>query len=1016
MYLLKNRIKRTLGELQAVLDVKSRRIENMEIRRGKLNFPQDIQKISDGFTAFLYGDIWSEPEFDNYALFRFKVVIPQEYDGEKVILKVSTNQGGGHNMIRPQMLLFVDGTPMQGLDTNHERVMLAEKAKAGREYMIDVYAFSGMPVKTPYGDWVDLKEMEGVRFYADLQVRNDSLTEYYYNLKTPYTYLSFSEENSYEHQSILKVLCDSVNELDLRNPHSEEFYRGIKKANSILEKELYSKEYSGNGKATVIGHTHIDLAWLWQYKHTRDKTARSFSTAVKLLNEQKEHKFMSSQAQLYEFVKTEFPELYEEIKEMVKKGRWEPEGAMWVEPDMNLSAGESIVRQILYGKKFFKDEFDVDCKVLWLPDVFGYSAALPQILKKSGVEYFMTAKLGTNEVNRFPCDTFKWKGIDGEEVLAHLISYLPGVYNPKIEDGEILEGWRRYVQKDINDDVLVPFGFADGGGGPTEEQIEHIKRLKKGLPGVPQTKFGEVVDYFKRLEKKVQNDRRLPTWSGEIYYEKHRGTYTSMARNKKQNRKCEFLYMNAEWLWSLARIFGGGEFPKEKFDKGMKNMLLNQFHDVLPGSSIKQVYDDSDALYKEAFEIGEEICETAVRTIAKQMGAKKPSVLIFNPYGEKVSGYAETEKGIIFAENVPAKGFAVYALDTKSPQYPVTATETEMENEYWKLKLSENGFIEALYDKKAGRQCFKENAQANKLRIFEDRPELEDNWNLDSFYTEKEYELPMPDEIKVMETGGERGIVRIARKYQSSVITQDIIMYAHSKRIDFKTTIDWKEHSQIIRTDFPVDVNATKATYEIQFGHTERANNRNTSWEEAKFEVCGHKWADISDNGYGMALMNDCKYGYSALGGTIAMTLLRSGNVPNPLADKELHEFTYSILPHEGSFVEAEVVKEAYMLNNPMFAVTLAEKEASLPDSFSMFECEGAILETVKPAENGDGLILRMYEANNKSGRVKITCGKKTATAEFCDLMENKIGDCKIEKDLIEFNIKPFEIVTLRVK
>lgn len=1019
MYGLEHRISRLISELKEALVLQSRKIEAMEIRRGTLSFPCAADQITDGFQPFAYGDLWSEPEFNNYALFRFEVKIPASYAGRRAVLQVKTNQGGGHNMIRPQMLLFLDGTPVQGLDTNHEQVLLSDCAQGGKTYSVHIYAFSGMPGRSPYGDQVDVKAAEGVRLYADLQLTDARREDYYYNLKVPYGYLKHFDKNSYAYQTILHSLNDSVSLLDLRDPLSEACQESIESANDLLKKTLYSGAYPTSGKATLIGHTHIDLAWLWQYRHTRDKVMRSFATAVKLLNEQEDHRFMSSQAQLYQFLKESQPELYREIQALVKEGRWEAEGAMWVEPDMNLSSGESIVRQILYGKRFFREEFGHDCKVLWLPDVFGYSAALPQILKKSGVPYFMTSKLAANELNRFPHDTFLWKGIDGTELFSHLLSYLPSAYAPNIEEGEILEGWRNYAQKAINDDILVPFGWSDGGGGPTTEQIETVKRLAQGLPGLPKAKFGKAEDYFQTLEARVAGNKKLPVWSGELYFEKHRGTYTSMARMKKQNRRAEFLYSNAEWLWSLARQFGGGDFPKARFDTGMKHLLLNQFHDVLPGFSIKEVYDDADALYREAFAIGQDICRQAVAHLSQRLGAEEPAMVVFNPHGEPASGYVELDDKVHFVKNIPAKGYALCPLADTAPEYPVTACQTHVENRYYAVTLSENGGILSLWDKEARRQCFLPGQEANRLRVFEDKPLCEDNWNLDRFYTEREFPIPAPSEVTVLETGGHRGIVRFVRNYAHSRITQDIILYADSPRIDFRTEIDWKDHSQVLRVDFPVDVNAVKATYEIQFGHLERPSTRNTTWEDAKFEVCGHKWADISDGGYGMALLNDCKYGYSTEGSTLSMTLLRSGNVPNPEADKELHTFTYSILPHKGHFADAGVIQEAYLLNNPLFAAALpGGGKAELPARFSLFDCQGAVLETVKPAEDGKGLILRLYEARNRSGLVKVTCGCPVKKATLCDLLEQPAEGAPLTCDgkTVEFPIKPFEIVTLRIQ
>jgi len=1022
MYGLLERVRRLLQETCQNFPEIKEPISDITIRKGRLQFPCDVEAITDGFLPYTNGAVWSGEHYDDYALFRFTLTVPKLLEEQDCILRVSTNKSGGHNMVRPQMLLFINGKAVLGLDTNHEEFCLSDYAGAG-ELRVCVYAFSGLPGKTPYGSWVDIDTTEGVRLFAGLEIRRKELCDFYYNLKTPYQYLQFFEENTYEHQKMLTSLNDALSLVDFRNPHSEEFYESIKRANTYLKETLYAEHETGAGHATLVGHTHIDVAWLWRYEHTRDKAVRSFATEIELLKHYPEHRFMSSQAQLYDFVKQENPELYEEIKTMIAAGQWEAEGAMWVEPDMNLVSGESIVLQILYGKKFFREEFGAECKVLWLPDVFGYTAALPQILKKAGVDYFMTSKLATNEKNRFPFDTFSWKGIDGSEVLAHCTSYLAGAYCPDIENGEVLNGWRNYLQKNINDDILVPFGFADGGGGVTKEQLEAVRRLSSGLPGVPKTEIGTVGAFFDRLRKKVGDNKKLPTWSGEIYYEKHRGTYTSMARVKKQNRQCEFLYSNAQWLFMLASCFEKQAFPKAEFETGIKHMLMNQFHDVLPGTSIFEVYEDVDALYREAFAIGEGICQKALDTICADDG---DGLTVINPFSEPVSGYAETDGTYRYVEDVPAKGFAVYPNVADKPEVPVRVSGNVIENQYYILTISEQGEIESLYDKKAGRQCFIAGKAGNHLRIFEDKPMLwsgdlqhnEDNWNLDSFYTEREFELPKPDKIFVKEANDEYAIVRIERTYGQSRLVQEFVMYARSPRIDIKNDIDWHEHSQILKAEFPVDVNAVRATYEIQFGYLERPTVCNTSWDEVKFEVCAHKWADISDNGYGVAVMNDCKYGYSAKDSTLSLTMLRCGNSPNPEADKERHQFVYSILPHMGDFRQAEVVKEAYLLNNPLKVVGGASKNPEIPSRFSLFTTSGAVLDTIKPAEDGDGWILRFYEPYNKTQRVCVSCGIEIEEVIPVNLMEEATEDLTVEKSgtQIFFDIKPFELISLRVR
>ena len=1007
-YRLKERAIRLLGDIEQLLYVTKDCNVKIEKKDGKIEFPCDFSKIEGPFESFSNGDYYANDYFDKYVLFKLEVDFPSVQDGEDLFLNICTNQSG-HNMLKPQMLLFKDGAAVQGLDTNHRYVKLNELQ--GKKQSFYLYAFSGIQADHGY-KWCALDTEKGVKLFVSVVSKNRLLYKYYINVKTALSQTDFMDENSADCVKILYALNESLALLDLRYPHSDDFYKSLEKANEHVEKELYSTIYENTGEATLIGHTHLDVAWLWQYSHTRDKVLRSFATEIKLLQEYDEHRFMSSQAQLYDFVKAQQPELYNKIKDYVDLGRWEIEGAMWVEPDMNLASGESIVRQILYGKRFFKDEFGKDCKVLWLPDVFGYSAALPQILKKSGVDYFMTAKLHNNDRNRFPYDTFYWKGIDGSQVLSHLVTYLDSVYCPDIERGEILKGYRNYAQKDINDDILVPFGYADGGGGPNAEQIETVIRLKNGLPGVPKTKYGKVGEYFERLQEKVQNSERTPCWNGELYFENHRGTLTSIGRIKKQNRRAENLYQNTEWLWTLADRFEKAQFPKAEFDEMMKKVLINQFHDVLPGSSIKPVYDDSDKLYNEIDETADGIIDNAMGRILYR---EKDAVTVFNPYSESVSGYVKFEDNRYFVENVSAKGAVTFAKLHNKTETPVTVNGNVIENKYYVITLGKDGFIESLFDKINNRECFIKNKSGNRLRVFEDRCAYapESNWNLDNYYKMHEYEMPDPDSIEVLENNGEYAVIRISRFYQNSRITQDMVVYASSPRIDFETEIDWKEVLQVLKAEFPVDVNTNKAKYEIQFGFVERPTTKNTSWDNAAFEVCGHKWADVSDGGYGMALINDCKYGHSAEDSTISLTLLRSGDSPHLTADRELHNFTYSIIPHNSDYTVTEITKQASILNNPLFAVKGALKTG---ESYSLFNVFGAVLDTVKPAENGNGYILRLYEPTNSTTAVKITSDAKILSADFTDLLENNLDEkAEINSNAINFRIKPFEIVTLRV-
>ena len=559
-----------------------------------------------------------------------------------------------------------------------------------------------------------------------------------------------------------------------------------------------------------------------------------------------EYKFMSSQAQLYKFLKEESPELYAEVKEMVRAGRWEVEGAMWVEADCNLSSGESLVRQVLYGKRFFKDEFGVDCKVLWLPDVFGYSAALPQILKRSGVESFVTSKIGWNETNRMPYDTFWWEGIDGTDIFAFFMTAqdkhrgqkpeTPVTYNAKLNPNQ-LQG--AYDRKEINNEVMITFGFGDGGGGPTRKDLEYYNLLKKGLPAVPKAKMEFAGSMLSRVRARALQNPKTPRWQGELYLEYHRGTYTSMAQNKRYNRKSEFLYEKAETTALLANILTGAAYPKAELHDGWETILLNQFHDIIPGSSIKEVYEVSKSQYEALLQAGNRMVKNAGAEVIGKV-ATDGGVLVFNPNSFAASGTVQLNGETVFVRDIPAKGYKI--VKDYEARGEVQATEKVLENAFFRIELDETGAFTRLYDKRNDREVLKSGARGNVLTAYEDYPRDYDNWEISNYYKEKSWELSDKAEIYPV-TDGARAGVEIRKPFMNSVITQKVWLYDDVARIDFDTDIDWKEEHLILKTAFPVDINADKATYEIQFGTVERPTHSNTGWDAAKFEVCAHKSA-----------------------------------------------------------------------------------------------------------------------------------------------------------------------------
>ena len=777
------------------------------------------------------------------------------------------------------------------------------------------------------------------------------------------------------------------------------------------------------------------------------------------MKEYPEYVFMSSQPQLYKYVKKNAPDVYEQIKERVKEGRWEPDGGMFVEADCNIASGEALVRQFVHGQRFFKEEFGVDNEILWLPDVFGYSAALPQILQKCGIPYFMTTKISWNEFNKMPYDTFEWEGIDGSRVLTHFVptrdynkAAVEGgtetehftTYNGYINPSQMKGAWARYSQKYLNEEVLCSFGFGDGGGGPTKDMLENQRRLAKGLPGMPRTKMSTAKEFFHVLDKHVTDKKYLPTWVGELYLEYHRGTYTSMARNKKFNRKAEFAYQNEEMYAMLDAQTAGGAYPEKELHEGWEVILRNQFHDILPGSSIKEVYDDSKAEYEGIFAENKALTDATLAHIAAGVKAPKHSLVVYNPNsaaaydlvtftvpegmgepavydGETKLAVQKTADGayVFFAAGVPGKGYKTYNVKEEAADTtPTMEVSTEvMENEFFKVEYNEKGQFAKIYDKKADRDVLKPGKAGNVIVSYEDRPHNYDAWDVNNYYTEKSWDIDQVSAMEVVENGPVRACVKVERKYLDSTITQFIYLYHDIPRIDIKNVIDWKEHQIFVKDYFPIDVHTNEATFDIQYGNVKRDTHDNTSWDFAKFEVCHHKWMDVSEDGYGVSMLNDCKYGVGVRNGVIGMSMLKSAIHPNPEADKELHEFTYSIYPHQGGWREAGTVKQAYQINNPLTYSWKENEGGTLAPEYSLVSSDqdNAVIEVVKKAEDSDAVIVRLYECYNRRTPVTLIFGKELTSVVECNMMEEGADPVEFTGNQATFEMKPYEIKTLKV-
>ena len=974
-------------------------------------------------------DFWGSPEC--YCWFRQTVTVPKEFKGMPVVYEVRPYERDWDSA-DVQYILFVGGKLLQGLDSNHSYARLLECAAGGETFEIALNAY------------MDDHEWRGpVRMRAVLRTMDDLALALYYDLLTPLKAANVYEADDLPRVKILKALNAACNLLELT---PEGFAESAVAARAYLEKELYSGERSGI-TASCIGHTHIDVAWLWRLRQTRDKAGRSFATVLKLMDEYPEYVFMSPQAQLYDYVKKDYPQVYEGMKRRVKEGRWEAEGSMWVESDTNVTSGESLVRQFLVGKRFFAREFGVRTKIMWLPDVFGYSGALPQIIKKSGLDYFMTTKISWNEYDKLPFDTFLWQGIDGTRVFSHFATACGALqerapsffttYNAQLGPNDIIGGWKRYSNKDLNQEYLISFGWGDGGGGPTVDMLEQGRRMAKGIPGCPAVKQQPSRKFFEELEAQVTGDPHLPVWAGELYLEYHRGTLTSQAANKRYNRKSEWLCHDVETLSALALHLTGAEYPAEELLEAWKLILLNQFHDIIPGSSIKEVYDDSKLQYEQVLSEGEYLASRAMKAIAAKMSE---GVVIFNTLGFARDGVAVLDspeditlldengalpsqrghdgKLLFLAKDIPAKGYRRYTASTaKSPGGPsIQADGFAVKTPFLKLTFDENYNIAGLVELAGGNELVPAGRLGNRLIAFDDRPAHFPAWNLDAYFREKSWWIDDVRSAKVMEQGPVRTVLRVNRKFRSSSIQQDFIFYPHSPRIDIEYLIDWREKNIALKCDCPVDVNTGRATFDIQFGNIERDTHENSTWDFAQFEVCGHKWADMSDNGRGLAVLSDCKYGWTAKDGHLMPTLLRAANGHFAEQDIGEHRFTYSLYPHAGTAAQSDVVREGYALNAPLRAVR-AKGEGALSDAYG-FVCaseKNIVIETVKKAEDSDALVIRLYECWNRRTAFTLTFGGKIGRAFECDLMEENDVPLKENGNSIRLICKPFEIKTLKV-
>lgn len=933
------------------------------------------------------GDTWGK--LWDCAWFHFTGTVPSEAASENVVLLLDINGEG--------LVVDADGNPVQGLTG----------VRSGFDYSLGRPGKRVLPFASPAAGgetvdvWVDAGNNDlfgglpggGALAEASVAVRRDDIQALCFDFEVLRELLEYLPRTKARAARVLAALYEAA---VLLPQHGTPMPEEVAAARAVLAPELARRGGDPALTVSALGHAHIDLAWLWPIRETIRKGARTFATALRMMERYPDYVFGASQPQLYQWMKEFYPDLYAQVKARVAEGRWEVQGAMWVEPDANIPSGESLVRQILYGKRFFRGEFGVDVTNLWMPDVFGYSGSLPQILRAAGLTTFMTQKLSWSEVNTFPHHTFHWEGIDGSRVLVHMPP--EGTYNSSAAPRAIARAEENFLDKAVSDRVLMLFGIGDGGGGPGEEHLERLAR-ERDLQGLAPVVQEPSKVFFDRLELGAD---KYPVWCGELYLEKHQGTLTTQGRSKRFNRKLEFALRELELSASRAWLASGAPYPTDALDRIWKEMLLLQFHDILPGSSITRVYDESLPRYAALLA---EVLELTAAADAALLGVGDTPVVL-NSLGWNRAEWLKTGETWSLAQ-VPALGSAL--LPAPQDALPrVSASKTGLENEFLYVQFNADGDLVSVFDKTAGREALRPGEIGNTLAVYED---FGDAWDFAA-----DYAAAPPAHFTLTDAeayvDGPKAVLKQTRTFGNSTLTQEISLTEGSKRLDFKTTADWQEDNQMLRTAFPLAVNTDVARCEIQFGSIARPTTHNTTWDAAKYEVCGHKWVDVSETGYGVALLNDCKYGYSVQDGALGLTLLRSPSGPDPAADRAAHEFTYALLPHTGDCAAGGVVREAYALNVPLRVVTGA---APLP-SLLRVDAPNVIIDTVKKAEDGDALIIRLYEANGSATLTPLLFGFLPSAVSRVNLLEENPQPVPIQGSTALLAMTPFEIITLRVE
>ncbi|MFC8077749.1 alpha-mannosidase [Streptomyces sp. NPDC057307] len=975
------------------------------------------------------GDTWGRPWGTTWL--RATADIPAEWAGRRVEavfdLGFDLDRGPGG---QAEGFVYREGSPVQGLHPYNRTVLLGDAATGGEK--IDLL------VEMAANPNISGSQARGTHFGS----RDTAGEAHLYQLRQ--AELAVRDENVWHLIHDIEVLDELMRELPEGSSRRHEILHALRRAADILNpKDVAATAAAGRGQladvlsrpahasahtVAAVGHAHIDSAWLWPVRETIRKCARTFTNMTTLAAEYPELVFACSSAQQYAWIKERHPEIFERIKQAVAAGNWAPVGGMWVEADGNLPGGEALARQLVYGRRFFAEEFGIDQHGVWLPDSFGYSAAYPQLARLAGAEWFLTQKLSWNETNRLPHHTFAWEGIDGTRVFTHF----PPVdsYVAELTAAELAHAERNFADKGVATRSLVPFGYGDGGGGPTRSMLERARRLAD-LEGSPRVEVGTPDDFFTAARAEYDP---LPVWRGELYLENHRGTYTSQARTKRGNRRSEALLREAELWAATASVRAGAPYPYERLESLWQRVLLNQFHDILPGTSIAWVHQQAEEVYGAVRDELTEIIETAVRSLGQ---APARTFLNAGPYDRHEVTALAAEPGTAERSDFPggqrlADGRLAVLADVPAlgsghaltaPTKPVTARADGdgfvLHNGALTVRVDGDGLVTSVYDHAADREAIAPGTVGNLLQLHADDPNVWSAWNIDPYYRGTVHDVREADAVTLEDSGPLLARVRVERRFGSSVLVQHLELAADSKQLTVRTDIDWQERDTLLKAAWPLDVHAEHESAEIQFGHVRRPTHENTSWDAARFELWAHRWVHVGERHWGAAVLNDSTYGHDIArdtredGGTtttLRLSLLRSPHSPDPEADRGRHTFTYALLA--GAGIE-EAIAGGYALNLPL-----------RPASASMAALLGVdnpdvVVEAVKLADDRSGdIVVRLYEGCGGAATATLTARFALTGVSDCDLLEVPQRELPLSADdgSTPLRLRPFQIRTLRLR